>query len=306
MTDGNNGTDTGNEYSIDFEVDDVTEDGVFQDETAPEDGNSEENPDGGESFFKKFFKAKKPEKLYYVREVCSYILILIVAVVAGLFINIYFMRLTRVNGNSMYSSLKNGQLLATSRMPVIFNDIHRGDIIVFDHTMEARTFAKDFKEALTDNAITALFKKSASSEAHTYYIKRVIGEKGDVIKIYKGALYRTTLKNLGIEEYIEVHREYCKNTSDINLKMKEEQFKYLVENAVPSEETGWELLNKDSEPYIYENIDYKTLDKDNTTCWLVGDREFFVMGDNRGHSTDSRTIGKISLDCIIGRVLGKH
>ena len=129
-------------------------------------------------------KAKKPDKLYYVREALSYVLIFIIAVIAGLFINIYLIRLTRVNGTSMYPTLKGNQLLTASRLPVIFNDIHRGDVVIFDRNGNKRTFSVDFKEALSDNAITALFTKSKSEENHTYLIKRVIGEKGDVIKIY--------------------------------------------------------------------------------------------------------------------------
>ena len=36
--------------------------------------------------------------------------------------------------------------------------------------------------------------------------------------------------------------------------------------------------------------------------WQLGNKEYFVMGDNRAHSTDSREFGPIDLGLILGRV----
>ena len=36
--------------------------------------------------------------------------------------------------------------------------------------------------------------------------------------------------------------------------------------------------------------------------WNLGDGEFFLLGDNRAHSTDSRQLGPSRLDDIVGTV----
>lgn len=36
-------------------------------------------------------------------------------------------------------------------------------------------------------------------------------------------------------------------------------------------------------------------------AWKLGNEDYFVMGDNRAHSTDSREFGPVSLKRIIGR-----
>ena len=40
------------------------------------------------------------------------------------------------------------------------------------------------------------------------------------------------------------------------------------------------------------------------TTWQLGPDQYFVAGDNRSHSTDSRTYGPIGGNQIIGKVLG--
>lgn len=56
------------------------------------------------------------------------------------------------------------------------------------------------------------------------------------------------------------------------------------------------------EDYVYdgEDLDYQAWQG---RTWTVGKNEIFVMGDNRNHSMDSRDIGVVSQNAILGKVV---
>ncbi|MBZ0299012.1 MAG: signal peptidase I [Anaerolineae bacterium] len=57
------------------------------------------------------------------------------------------------------------------------------------------------------------------------------------------------------------------------------------------------------EPYIHEPCEPGRCQDQH---WELGPNEFFVMGDNRNHSSDSRVFGLVTRDHLVGEVLVRY
>lgn len=132
---------------------------------------------------------------------------------------------TEVEGESMETTLQDGDNLIVDKISYRFNDPKRFDIIVFP------------------------FKY----QSNTYYIKRIIGLPGETVSI-------------------------------------DENGNIYIDGEILKESYGREIIKPD----MLGNVTYPV---------TLGEDEYFVMGDNRNNSTDSRTevVGNIKRSDIIGR-----
>jgi signal peptidase I len=58
-----------------------------------------------------------------------------------------------------------------------------------------------------------------------------------------------------------------------------------------------------SEPYLPDKTPTYAYEKNESEFFIVGKDKFFVMGDNRNNSTDSRTFGAVPRQNILGKVV---
>ena len=115
----------------------------------------------------------------------------------------------------------------------------------------------------------------------TDYIKRVIGLPGDKIKILNGQIIINDKKILRKKT-----NDFIDNDKNTSLKRVRKYMEYF-------DELNFEVLD------IMDNGIV-----DNTELFIVPEGHFFVMGDNRDNSQDSRfkqIVGFIPLDNLVGK-----
>lgn len=163
------------------------------------------------------------KKKYLLQEILNVSLYLLIVLILTLGVVKFVAERTRVNGDSMVTTLSDGDNLIINKFIYHFQEPQRYDIIVFP-----------FKYA-----------------SHTYYIKRVIGLPGETVRI----------DNNG------------------NIFINGEQ---LVESY------GTEVM---TDPGLAANE------------FTLGKDEYFVLGDNRNKSVDSRdpSVGAVKKSTIIGK-----
>ena len=123
-----------------------------------------------------------------------------------------------------------------------------------------------------------VFKLPTDNE--TDYIKRVIGLPGDRIQMKEGVLHINgeAVKKEPVEDYSD---------PQVELGAPVKQFRETLPNGV-----------------TYLTLDIQNSAADNTEEYVVPEGHYFMMGDNRDNSTDSRflkQVGYVPYENLVGR-----
>lgn len=156
------------------------------------------------------------------RQILENVFYIGIAIVLALLIQRFIARPFIVNGSSMLPTLHSSEYIIIDQVKYKFNDIERGDVVVF----------------------------RAPPEPNKFYIKRIIGLPNETVKISNG---KVTIINKEYPEGFQLNENHIKYTTNTDLTYK-----------VPNE-------------------------------------NYFVMGDNRAESFDSKDWGSLPKEEIRGR-----
>lgn len=175
-----------------------------------------------------------------LEDILGFIKVFVVsAIVILLFVN-FVAHPVRVDGRSMYPTLKDGEFGFTNVGGVLLNGVERGDIVVV--TME-------------------------EEGQKTHWVKRVIGLPGDTVSCVNDVVY---INGKVLDETKYIDPDYRQSLVD--------KFGYF--NKVP------DAVN--TNVVDFEEVKLK-------------DDEYYVMGDNRPYSKDSRYVGPVKKSQIFAK-----
>lgn len=217
--------------------------------------------------------------------------------------------LYQVPSGSMETTMLVGERFFADKFTVLFRSIKRGDIISFN----------DPQYNYSDNIIVNLWQNYVYGPAN--WTKRVIGLPGDEIKgeIEAGRPI-VYLKKSGEAEFKKLDEPYLnkypliayaeKNlrsnivwqSYDPNAPLDQQPFYNMTKRGV---ERGATIAQYYNEPFIkepaslyIENGEYK-----DSFCYKIADDEYWVMGDNRLGSHDSRAWGPLKQHFVHGKIV---
>ena len=175
-----------------------------------------------------------------LEDILGFIKVFVVsAIVILLFVN-FVAHPVRVDGRSMYPTLKDGEFGFTNVGGVLLNGVERGDIVVVTMKEEGQK---------------------------THWVKRVIGLPGDTVSCVNDVVY---INGKVLDETKYIDPDYRQSLVD--------KFGYF--NKVPNAD------NTNVEDF--EEVKLK-------------DDEYYVMGDNRPYSKDSRYVGPVKKSQIFAK-----
>ena len=192
-------------------------------------------------------KSKKNELRYneddertLLEDILDFVKVFVISAIVILLFENFVAHPVRVDGKSMYPTLKDGEFGFTNVGGVLLNGVERGDIVVV--TME-------------------------EEGQKTHWVKRVIGLPGDTVSCVNDVVY---INGKVLDETKYIDPDYRQSLVD--------KFGYF--NKVP---------NADNTNVVdFEEVKLK-------------DDEYYVMGDNRPYSKDSRYVGPVKKSQIFAK-----
>lgn len=192
-------------------------------------------------------KSKKNELRYneddertLLEDILGFIKVFVVSAIEILLFVNFVAHPVRVDGRSMYPTLKDGEFGFTNVGGVLLNGVERGDIVVVTMKEEGQK---------------------------THWVKRVIGLPGDTVSCVNDVVY---INGKVLDETKYIDPDYRQSLVD--------KFGYF--NKVPNAD------NTNVEDF--EEVKLK-------------DDEYYVMGDNRPYSKDSRYVGPVKKSQIFAK-----
>ena len=189
-------------------------------------------------------RKKEKEKRTVGQEILSWILTILVAVVAALLIRSFIFEPVRVDGHSMDDTLADGEIMLVTKF-----DYSTTWLSFFWQDDEAKEAAPRLAVGGNPQRFDVVICRYPG-RGDVNFVKRVIGLPGDTVELRNGYLY------VNGEKY--------------------------------------------DEPYI--NDAYRSGMLNDFQPYTVPEGKFFVMGDHRNNSNDSRSVGPIDRTMIVGHV----
>ena len=176
---------------------------------------------------------------------------------------------------SMYPGLMEGDYVITSKYSVGYGKLAAKPLPFPD--VKGRLLGRG-----PERGDVIVFRPEGESEN---FIKRVVGLPGDRVQMREGRLYineePVSLETIGEEPY--THRQDGRAVAD-----------FVVERQLER------LPGEDGDHFVYDGRKGDVLD--NTGVFTVEPGKYFMMGDNRDFSGDSRaSVGYVPAENIIGR-----
>ncbi len=209
-----------------------------------------------------FFKEKNIDSKYKKN-----LISLFYAILAALLIRSFCYEPFSIPSGSMYPNLKVGDYLFVSKFSYGFS---KHSLPFSIPIIPGRIFSKEPKRGEI-----VVFK--TPEDNRTDYIKRVIGLPGDTIELKDNILYINEKKI----EFEKISNEKYKSFDVSRIK-----------EVLPN--------NLSYEVYEFEKT-FVGLNTNNFNKIIIPEDKFFVLGDNRDNSQDSRFIGMIPRENLVGR-----
>ena len=123
-----------------------------------------------------------------LKEIISWVICILIAIISAFFIKNYIFELTKVEGNSMLPNFSDGQRLIVGKIGIKSN-IKRNDIVIFEAPSDLKdgNLIAQYDEIKMNIIKKCIFNTLEINKKS--YIKRVIATEGESVQINEGKVF---------------------------------------------------------------------------------------------------------------------
>ncbi len=168
---------------------------------------------------------EKEEPFNWKQELLSWIEILVIAAIAAFILDTFIIANSRIPSGSMETTIMTGDRVIGSRLSYTFGEPHRGDIAIFVFGYTCRECGVEYQK--TPDGVCPSCGRKDSRNKVIYYVKRVIGEPGDVVDIHDGCVYLNGSETPMEEPYLS---EEMETPQALHFEVPEDHYLMLGDN----------------------------------------------------------------------------
>jgi signal peptidase I len=246
----------------------------------------------------------------------EYIKVLLIALVAALLIKTFFLEAFRIPTASMENTLLAGDFILVNKM--VFGITTPSHLLFTNIEIPSYKFPS-FRKPKRGDVLVFKFpgNRDELNPSSIYsYIKRVVGEPGDKVQIINKTLYiNDQVVSLPDNGLLKSSRIRIPGEGDARIFPKGADWNedFYGPITVPKKgmniELTFENLNiwqniidrENGRRSVEVNSSSITIDGKTTTQYIMQKDYYFVLGDNRDDSMDSRFWGFVPADLVIGK-----
>lgn len=233
------------------------------------------------------------KKYFFQSSIFIFLLVFCLSYISFSFVFNYYFIPIKVVGISMQPTINNSSYYENN------DDVTHCDVVYYKQSKKYNNNDIVIISNLKENYVSA----DETDKTVNYLIKRVIATSGQTIKFQVSEIKTSTNLYNNYNTYIYTVSVLDENGNDINLDQS-----YLDENEKMYFVLPSNLIDRNvdikiiKEKYPFRGKMLEGLADEGVFEEVVPENQYFVMGDNRNNSEDSRYFGYIAYDDIEGSV----
>lgn len=230
---------------------------------------------------------------HYIKKISKYLFIILLAI----FVKSFIVEAYIVSSPSMSPTLPTGDLIVVNKILFISRILRN---LPFTNQNMQNSFLKG--ASIAERGDILLFNPPDFYQGETgkwagTFVKRCVGLPGDIVEIKNGVIFINGSQNIKTQSEF-----YSENQDSTNLILRIPKIGDTLNLSIETSFMYQDIIRDEGYSFKISKDSTTFIDEKRCSTYIVKNNYYFMLGDNRKESVDSRIWGFVPEDHIIGQV----